>query len=180
MNDYAMGLGFGMIVALGAYGIFALAARRKKDGCAQQYDERQLAAQGKAAKAAMLTHLAYAAVCIVYFAGWEPKWLDVPTAMFFGIALAAGVYAVYCILHDAYFSISRSPRITLVGLAAVAAVQFLNAGRHIAAEGMLPGGKPDMMVSMSLACGALMAVVLVTALIKLAADKRQEARDEES
>lgn len=180
MNDYAMGLGLGMIVALGVYGIFALAARRKKDGCAQQYDERQLAAQGKAAKAAMYTHMVYAGVCIAFSAGWSPAWLDVPTAIFFGVALSVGVYAVICVLRDAYFNISRSPRATLILLGSMAAAEFLVAGRRIEEEGLLPDGKLRMTVGMSLACGAVLAVVLVTALIKLAADKRQEARDEES
>jgi len=173
MNAYAMGLGIGIMAGLAVYAIFSLAFR-KKNGCAREYDERQIAAQGKAAKAAMFTHMAFAAACIAFYAGWEPAWLDVPVAMFFGLTLSIGVYAVRCILHDAYFSISRSPRFTLLALAAVAALQFLNVRRHVAEEGLLPNGRMDMVVGMSLACGALMLVVLATALIKLAADKRGE------
>ncbi|MBE6908812.1 MAG: hypothetical protein E7474_04265 [Ruminococcaceae bacterium] len=173
MNAYEMGLGVGILAGLAIYAVFTLAVR-KKTGCAREYDERQIAAQGKAAKAAMFTHMAFAAACIAYYAGWEPTWLDVPTAMFFGLALSIGVYAVHCILHDAYFSISRSPRYTLWALAAVAVLQFLNVGRHVTAEGLLPDGRLDLIVGMSLACGALMLVVLATALIKLTMDRRGE------
>ncbi len=177
INYYMLGLGIGILAGLFVYLIFRVAGRGR---CAQKYDERQLAAQGRAAKAAFYTGMAYSAVCAVLDAARQREWLTVSSAMFVGVVLTAGVYAISCILHDAYFNLSDSPRRTLILLTALAALQFFNAWTGFRDGGLLLDGKPNMRIVMSLSTGAMMMLVIVTALVRLTLDKRRGERDEES
>ncbi len=179
MDSYYMGLGAGIGAGLFLYAIIVL-IKRKRGGCAKEYDERQRAAQGKAAKAAMFSHMGFAALGIIFCADGGPAWLSIPAALFFGIVVSVCVYAIYCILHDAYFEFSKSPRSTLVMLAVITVVEFLLVGRKAARGEVLVDGVLDLATVMSASCGVVMLAVLATALIKLGLDKKQEARDEES
>ena len=178
-SAYALGLGAGILVGLLVLAITRLANRRR-GGC-REYDERQIAAQGKAARAAMFAHLIYAAVAIICFSAAGLRFIDLPGTMMVGICVSVGVFAISCIWNDAYFSASKSPRASLGAFALVALLQIANAWRHVADEGWFPnGGAMDSIVVMALCCAGLMLAVIVTALVRFAAERRQEARDEES
>ena len=176
---YALGLGVGILVGLLVYAIYRLA--NKGCGSRREYDERQLAAQGKAARAAMFAHLIYAAVAILCHSAAGLHFVDLSGAMMLGICISVGVFAVSCIWNDAYFSASKSPRASLFAFGAIALIQITNAWRHVADEGWFPNdGAMDSIVVMAIGCAGLMLLVIVTALVKFAAEKREEARDEES
>ncbi len=177
VNYYMLGLGVGILTALFVLLILRLAGRGR---CAQKYDERQRAAQGRAATTAFYTGMAYSAVCIALDGMFRAEWLTVSSAMFAGLILTVGVYAISCILHDAYFNLSDSPRKTLILLAVLAALQFFNAWRALTDDGLLLDGKLNMQVVMSLPTGVMMALVIITAAVRLALDKRRGERDEES
>ncbi len=174
---YAIGLGIGVLAGLAGYLIWWLACGRK---CGRKYDERQIAAQGRAAKAAFFTNLIYTAACIAVFTAMEAPSAVVQTALFLGLLLSVGVYAVVCILRDAYFNLSDSPRKTLILLGVLAAIQFLNVWRNFPERGLFSNGEPVVMVWMPLMTGAVIVIVIATSLIKLAADKGRGSRDEES
>jgi len=178
MDYFALGLGVGVLAGLLVYGARLLALRRRAAACCR-YDERQQAARGRAFRAAFLTHLIYAALVTVLTAGGA-SWLDVPEALFLGVVIAVGVFAQVCIWNDAYFELSEKPRATILPLVLLGVLQLLNVWRHVAEDGWLPGGRIDFITLMGLSVGALMLLTVVTALIKLSADRRREARDEES
>lgn len=176
---YLLGLGVGILTGLLVFVIYRLANKKGKGR--REYDERQIAAQGRAARAAMFAHLIYAAVCIVLYAAAEKSVLDLPGAMMLGICVSVGVFAVSSIWNDAYFSASKSPHSTLFLFGVIVLVQGLNAWRHVQDEGWFPnGGQMDSIVVMALGCVGLMLAVIAAALLRFAVEKRQEAQDEES
>ena len=177
LSFYALGLGFGMLTALAVFLICWLAGRGKDR---RKYDERQLAAQGRAAKAAFFTNLIYAAACIVVFGGVEPGRGVAMLAMFLGALLSVGVYAILCILHDAYFNLSDSPRKTLGVMGMITALQFVNFITNCWDAGLFPDGAPNFIACTSLSTGVMLLLVIAVSLVKLAADRRRGERDEES
>ncbi len=174
--DYFLGFGFGLLIALLVWVVFRVARGNK----ACRYDERQLIDQGKAAKAAFYAWLIYAALMLPVSAAVDPAVFGTGAAMFGGIILSVGVYAIVCILHNAYFNLSDSPRKTILCLAAIGALQFVGAARMLSDGGLFPDGRLNQSGFVSLATGSMILIVLATALVKLAADKRREETDEES
>ena len=176
---YALGLGIGILAGLLIFAVYRLAnkgGRGRRD-----YDERQIAAQGRAARAAMYAHLIYAAAAIIGYAAFGLRFIDLPGAMMLGVCLSVGVFAVSCIWNDAYFTAANSPRSSIAALAAFALLQILSVWRHVRDAGWFPnGGMMDSIVVIALGCAGLMLLVIVTALVKFAAERRQEAHDEES
>ncbi len=175
-NPYMIGVCVGILAGLLAVLICRLAGRGR---CAKTYDERQIAAQGKAAKAAYYTGMAYAAVCALADALLRPTWLTVAPVMFVGVILTTGVYAVFCVLHDAYFNLSDSPRRTMILWLMLTAVQFLNTWSAFSDGGLIEDGALNMRIVMSLSTGLLLLLVAVIAFVRLTLEKRS-ARDEES
>ena len=177
MDYFAIGLGSGILTALLALGILKLVRRRKRT---VKYDERQIAAQGKAARVAMYAYMAYAALCIVLYEGAGVQWFGIMGVLFLGMAVMIGVFSVICIWEDAYFRITDRPGRVLLPMAMILTLQLLSIWRHVESDGWLPGGRMDSVVTINLSCAALLLIVIAAALIRLGSESRQEARDEES
>lgn len=114
----AVGLTVGLVVGL----LFvALLFRKKVLDCT--FDERQERARGKAFQYGFFTLLiaAYAYGISDVLLG---RWCDVLTGVTLCIALALCVFAVTCILKDAYLSLREKPRTVMTMFVLISAVNL--------------------------------------------------------
>lgn len=176
MEAFSIGLGAAVMFALAC----VLGGKLAKRGApAAEYDERQIAAQGRAARAAIYAYMIYAALGILLY-GAGVRWFGLPEALFLGMAVTVGVFAVVCIWEDAYFRFTDRPGRQLIPMGLLLVVQALSIWRHVESEGWMPGGQFDPVVAMNLSCAALLVVTIGTALLRLGSERRREANDEES
>ena len=99
----------GLFVAI--FGISLIIAR--KTGTAR-YDERQQLLRGKAYKAAFFVLVAYLCLNVVFYMAVDTEWADLTINLFIGVCLSITVFAVMCILGDAYFPINKAPKKQIV------------------------------------------------------------------
>lgn len=123
---YALLLVFGAAVAL--LGIMAFLIRTDKKRDSKEYDERQQAVRGKACQWAVVVGMAYFAVIAL----WDIVLADglqtsVYLLVMIGLALEAFVMECYCIFHDAYLPLTKSPKANIIALYVMGALQMLNA-----------------------------------------------------
>ena len=143
----------------------------------KEFDERQIAARGRAYKYGFITLIAALFGLCIYGAINETG----ISIAFIYISLCAGlsVFVVYSIWKDAFLNIGQSPARYLV---LSMAIVVLNAG-----SGIMPlfQGKKFMDVLNSpnganLMCCVLFTVVTVTLAIKMIVSRKEEREDEES
>lgn len=123
---YALLLVFGAAVAL--LGIMAFLIRTDKKRDSKEYDERQQTVRGKACQWAVVVGMAYFAVIAL----WDIVLADglqtsVYLLIMIGLALEAFVMECYCIFHDAYLPLTKSPKANIIFLYVMGALQMLNA-----------------------------------------------------
>lgn len=107
-NDYMMGfiIGFMSVVIVAAV-VFIILKRKRG---ASEFDERQRLIQGEAYKAAFWVLVAYLTFNGVFQATTGIEWADIMTSSFVGLFISITVFAVICIMKDAYFPINKSPK----------------------------------------------------------------------
>lgn len=134
MDSYHAGLTFGICAGILA-GLFFVALLFKKKVLDMHFDERQERARGKAFQYAFFTLLisayAYGVSDAVFGA-----WCDVLAGITLCVALSLCVFAVTCILKDAYLSLREKPR-TVMTLFALLTLVNLGFGCMYAASGDL-------------------------------------------
>ena len=108
MDYYLLGVIFGIVVALAAF-IIGLILHKKKHPNSGKYDERQMAARGKAFQAGFFTLLIAGAICNI----WDYV-SPLPGGSFLWnigvLLLGVTVFAVTAIHFDAYMGMYDSPR----------------------------------------------------------------------
>ena len=108
MNYYYLGILFGITFALAAF-LISVILHKKKHPNSGKYDERQLAARGKAFQAGFFTLLIAGAICNV----WDYV-SALPGGSFLWnigvLLLGVTVFAVTAIHFDAYVGMYDSPR----------------------------------------------------------------------
>ena len=122
MDDYHIGLLAGIAAGLAA-GMLVLALLFKKKVLDMHFDERQERARGKAFQYGFFTLLiaAYAYGVSDMLLG---RWCDVLTGVTLCVALAICVFAITCILKDAYLSLREKPRTIMAFFALLSAVNL--------------------------------------------------------
>lgn len=104
-----VGFLFGIaIVAIG----FKIAGRKLGTKC--EFDERQELVRGRGFKRGFLVFVIYDAVYGLAAMAADKFFMEPLSAMMLGICLAVGVYAIYCIWNDAYFSLDENPMKMLI------------------------------------------------------------------
>ena len=134
MDNYHAGLALGILVGvIAASGLLAFLFKKKVLDC--HFDERQERARGKAFQYGFFTLLiaAYAYGVSDVLLG---RWCDVLTGVTLCIALALCVFAVTCILKDAYLSLREKPR-TIMTFFALLSIVNLGFGGMYALSGDL-------------------------------------------
>jgi len=122
MDNYHAGLALGiLVVVIAASGLLAFLFKKKVLDC--HFDERQERARGKAFQYGFFTLLiaAYAYGISDVLLG---RWCDVLTGVTLCIALALCVFAVTCILKDAYLSLRERPRQVMTMFALLSALNL--------------------------------------------------------
>jgi len=106
----------GVLTGLTVVFLIRYLSRKKWGPC--EYDERQMLVRGKAFKAAFLTLVIYLSVDGLLSAFTEIRWANTFVVDYIGIGLALEVYAIICILKDAYFPLREKPGryLTLFGI----------------------------------------------------------------
>ncbi len=123
----------GCIVGLlASAGVIAYQFRKKVLG--MQFDERQERARGKAYQYGFFTLL----VCLFIYAVSDMalvRWCDTMAGVTVCAAAGMGVFAVTCILKDAYLSLRERPRQVMAAFALLAAADLsLGAAYYVSGE----------------------------------------------
>lgn len=166
---WCIGFVVGILIAVMIIVVLARIARRR-DGAKGAYDERQVAARGRAYCIAYFTLLIYLAVWMVL------RTLDIPffatsLSVLLGALLSIAVFVGYSIFHDAYFKASESPR-TWIGV--LCGIGGMNLALGIIRLFREEGIEERLYNNVNLFVGALLVFVLSCVIIKRAMDRRGE------
>ena len=164
--EYAMGLVFGLAVGLG---IVALLFKKKV--LDMTFDERQELARGKAYRYGFQAM----AVSIILYGILDEtvgEWCDTLTGNFICLCIGLTVFAVTCILNDAYMSLKENPRkvMTLCLLAGLMnlAIGWANAANGtVIVDGKLSTGAVNLIV------GGMSLLLLAVYIINYALRERE-------
>ena len=119
-------IGFGVAIVLGLlfFGTMQLMQSRK-DGCEKiKYDERQVAARGKAFQAGFFTLLGCVALAACLEVA-EVPWLAHGMGSILAILIGVSVFALVAIHKDAYMGLNQNPRKFLVGFGLIMLVNLV-------------------------------------------------------
>ena len=138
MDLYHAGVFFGLIASLLA-GIAFIMSLFKKKVLDMHFDERQERARGKAFQYGFFTLLiaAYAYGVSDVLLG---RWCDVLTGVTLCIALALCVFAVTCILKDAYLSLREKPRTVMTMFALLSTINLGFGGMYALSGDLVEDG----------------------------------------
>ena len=138
MDLYHAGVFFGLIAGLLA-GLAFIMFLFKKKVLDMHFDERQERARGKAFQYGFFTLLiaAYAYGISDVLLG---RWCDVLTGVTLCIALALCVFAVTCILKDAYLSLREKPRTVMTMFALLSTINLGFGGMYALSGDLVEDG----------------------------------------
>ncbi|WP_325200950.1 hypothetical protein [Oscillibacter sp.] len=138
MDHYHSGILLGISVGILA-GLFVVALLFKKKVLDMHFDERQELARGKAFQYGFFTLIiaAYAyGLSDVLFG----RWCDVLTGVTLCLAAGLCVFAVTCILKDAYLSLREKPRQVMTMFALLALINLGLGGMYAVSPGLVENG----------------------------------------
>lgn len=149
----------------------------KKKGARKkcEFDERQELIRGRGFKKGFFSMAICNAVAACYSMAVEKSIIDVSTSSIFSIMIGAGVFAVYCIWKDAYFSLNENRKQMLILFAIIAICNFsvliaeYESGDSILIkQGVL---QPEVI---NIMCGVLYVVIFMTFLAKEVAERMEK------
>ena len=171
MDSYHAGVTLGIFVGIAA-GLFVLALLFKKKVLDMHFDERQELARGKAFQYGFFTLLvttyAYGVSDMVL-----GRWCDVLTGVTICLAVSLCVFAVTCILKDAYLSLREKPRTVMTMFALLAAIN-LGFGAMYAVSGDLVEDGVLTFRAVNPIIGVLVLVILVVYIVNHLLCSREE------
>ena len=166
-----MWFGIGLMIALAVGAIVWFALKASKKDC-KKYDERQVAARGKAYRAGFVAFvICELAVFFVELFTEQPLMLFAPGVVQIFILLACLlVFIEYAIFSDAYYNVGEKFNIRwciiMLLLGIVYIIQFIRS-------------EDDWYKLYTLAAGVFIIIVIISIMIKHAVNKKREAEDEE-
>ncbi len=175
---YVCGFVVGILCVAAVFALIGFLWKKKHGAAYGTYDERQILARGNAYKKGFFCLIIYEMVigCIELATGWK-LFADQMTASFIGIILAVTVFALQCIMKDAYCSLSEkagSVALLMFGLGVwnlvVAIINYSN-GRAFITDGRLNFHSLNILVFV------MTVIVGIANLVKLHQNK-QEAGEE--
>lgn len=136
--DYHAGVALGISVGILA-GLFAVALLFKKKVLDMHFDERQERARGKAFQYGFFTF-----IITTYAYGLSDvilgTWCDVLAGVTLCLAVSLCVFAVTCILKDAYLSLREKPRTVMTMFALLSLINLGFGGMHAVSPGLVENG----------------------------------------
>lgn len=138
MDHYHAGVVLGISVGILA-GLFVVALLFKKKVLDMHFDERQERARGKAFQYGFFT-----LIIAIYAYGLSDvmfgRWCDVLTGVTICLAVGLCVFAITCILKDAYLSLREKPRTVMTMFALISAVNLGFGGMYAFSGDLLENG----------------------------------------
>lgn len=172
MNEYALGLMFGILIALLIVTILSV-AKRRKTGKPDDYDERQQLIRGKAYQHAFILTLCVAALYGALVAITERAYMADGVAALLVTFIGVGAFAAESILRDAFYTAKNRPKTYILLYAACILSQIFGAVDHISAHDLVQDGVLTMNV-MPLACVVLFSVILICLIVKAAREPKED------
>ena len=169
MNYYNLGIFAGIAFALILFYLLKRFGKYERP----EYDERQVAAQGKCYKYAFFALLASVGSLAILDLFEIAPFIDLPNAIFFSIVISAGVFVLTGIHEDCYYGLNDSPRKTMTIGIVIAVANIIPTVSFIIDGEFLQNGKGFA----SLLCAVLWIVVIVYTYIHNRGKKTEE--DEE-
>ena len=175
MNEYALGVMFGILTAVLIVSIFSYVKRRKTGRC-DDYDERQQLIRGKAYQHAFIVTLCVAALYGGLVAITERPYMADGVAPLLVTFIGVGAFGAESILRDAFYTAKNRPKTYILLYIACILSQIAGAMGHFHAHDLVLDGVLTMNV-LPLACIVLFSVILICLVVK-AARKPKEDDDE--
>lgn len=135
---YHAGLLFGLLTGI-LIGAAVLVLLFKKKVLSMEFDERQERARGKAFQYGFFTLM----ICLYVYGVSEMalgRWCDALAGVTLCIAIGVGVFAVTCILRDAYLSLKEKPRQVMTMFALIAFFNLGLGGLYLSSGGLVEDG----------------------------------------
>lgn len=135
---YHAGLLFGLLTGI-LIGVAVLVLLFKKKVLSMEFDERQERARGKAFQYGFFTLM----ICLYVYGVSEMalgRWCDALAGVTLCIAIGVGVFAVTCILRDAYLSLKEKPRQVMTMFALIAFFNLGLGGLYLSSGGLVEDG----------------------------------------
>lgn len=139
-----------------------------------EYDERQELVRGRGYKYGFITLAVYYALDYMVLNIFEREWAQQHVDILIGILLGIGVYAIYCIMNEAFLSLRENQKryiITLVFVmicnAAGAAVPLIS-GESLIEDGRITSN------CINLFCALLLTIILFVMALKQTMIKRED------
>ncbi|MGN0394505.1 MAG: hypothetical protein ACI4EF_04020 [Coprococcus sp.] len=176
---YILGAATGFAVVFIIFTIVAVICKKKRQASAagrmgQDYDERQLQARGKAYRAAYFSLIicVLAEVCADAFL--DKKLFTSMVGLGLAMLLSAGVFAVICILNDAYLRLYDKAKETLCTLSIIGVINLILTVRvFIGEEKLIEDGELSYIV-LNMGIVFLYVIVLTVFAIKLRINNKAE------
>lgn len=158
-------LGYSAVLIISA----AKSAPKKKD----KYDERQIAAQGQAYKWAFFSMCVYYLLYVCICGAADLVWCDPFLGAFLGVILGVTVFAVICVMRDAYVAPDQSKTSVLVPINVICVSQGLIGVTHLIQGTVIENGV--LSVDSLQLFGLLMGMIVDAAfLVKRRMERREE------
>lgn len=170
----AEAVGMALLIPLMVIFAFWVDAMKRKDGD-QDFDERQVAARGKACEAALLVLAIYLVEDAVLINMWRP-WAEPGVDVMLGTWLAFAVFLCVAIHYDAYRGLREKPLTAYCSLGFLIVLPLLNSRGDMKKDFLTDGLLNENCVS------AVRTVLLLITLVVLAVHdirRRRSEKDEE-
>ncbi len=172
MNDYLQ-------IFILAFSILAVAfiISRLLKNQAQNFDERQEMIRGKAYKYTVKVMIIYSGLYVCCSQLMEKEFLITSVALILGMFIGLVAFAVYSIWNEAFFSLDRTPKLSIFVLIAIVLLNSEDAISTITNGNLIENGTLTL-ESVTLMCAIAFVVILSTLLIKIAINKKAEQEGE--
>lgn len=157
--------------------IMAIVIFKSKRSCMKKgsFDERQQFMRGKAYKSAFFVLIFY-----LLIAGWYDLcgciiWCDRITESFIGICLSATVFAIQCVLSDAYMSLKEKPAGIISLFSAIGIINLVLGIINLSQRGYAFSNGVLNFRSINFFAGITILIILTVFIAKLQADKKVKA-----
>lgn len=173
---YSLGVISGILVVALICIVVALIAKRRGRCANAQFDERQVAARGKAYRCAFFTLLLYLLAWGLFELATGMRLWDTYTGCFIGVFLSVTVFAVVAILNDAYFAVNEKPA-TYLGISALVTVLNLGTGIWNLIDGDEPVIENGVLTyhSVNFLVGGMFLIILIVTAVHIWQGKREDA-----
>lgn len=154
-------------------GIVVWVMLRKKKSCTEQYDEMQLKIRAKGYQISFFTALAMLSLLTVLL---ECGMLGIVTpgfAAYAALMVSVTVFAIYCILHDAFLAVRGNPmrHLTLFGIIVV--LEGFTTVRYLLKGELLEGGMLTFGSGAPVVMFVCFLAILITLIVKTVRNRKE-------